>query len=360
MDLAICICTYKRPHLLRRLMTDLTKQTCLPKCLIVVDGDPSSGCVRREMEAIRLSHPVNLFYLPSNFANQPYQRYLGWKLAKQEKTDLLLYFDDDIHLLGCTEVENILQPFSWEHRNIAGVTARTIPGKSVSKLAEAPAVLEQKQLGLPSWLRWLGESNRTKPGGLTSTGQRIEPLYSGNSFVEVEWLQGRVMAFRMSFLEPANFPKDMFALKFAGAGLGEDTLISHSVHSRGQLLLCCDILIEHPDDDLPNSYPYKAYNYGFAVSYSRRLINDYFRWPDKPFLKDRISLVTSYVGNILLGWSRFFSRPVSHRFMYAAGYTVGAAKGIIWPPRSTRLAPNVDWETEAQEALQDRVDLSHG
>ena len=42
----ICICTYKRAELLKRLILDVSKQIVQPQLLVVVDGDPESGYVK--------------------------------------------------------------------------------------------------------------------------------------------------------------------------------------------------------------------------------------------------------------------------------------------------------------------------
>lgn len=356
--LAVCICSYRRPHLLKRLLEDIGAQSCLPEFVIVVDGDPASGDVQKMLTGLK-GLDTELFYLPSNHPNQPYQRYLGWLVAEQKDASHLLYFDDDIHFLEIDVIEKIVLPLTWKCRRVVGVTANTISPNVERKLSAAPALRGQKFQSL-SWLaRWLGDGAGTPPGGLTPTGMRVEPDYTENEpYLRVEWLQGRVMAFRMSVLKRSSFSDDLFALKQIRAGKGEDTLISRTALSQGELLLARDVLIEHPDDDLPNSYPYEAYRYGFAVSYSRRLLNDHYRWPQKPRLSDRISLVKSYLGNSVLSWSRFILNPRAYKFRFAAGYTLGALRGLFQPPRAKYLTPEIDWDISAEEALLLLVTIS--
>jgi hypothetical protein len=80
LHLAVCIPTYRRPHLLRLLLGDLGLQTVSIDRLIVVDGDPSSAGVRTTIETLP-GVARELLYVPSNHANLPYQRYLGWRAA---------------------------------------------------------------------------------------------------------------------------------------------------------------------------------------------------------------------------------------------------------------------------------------
>jgi glycosyltransferase involved in cell wall biosynthesis len=356
--LAICICTYQRPQLLKRLISDLREQSHPFGWLIVVDGDPASGQVR---SVLKEGAGFRVIYQPSNHPNQPYQRFLGWRIAAQEKVDLLVYFDDDIRFLESDALEKIVRPFSWTGRRVAGVTANTISPNRDEKLSAAPALLEQtKKKRTPVFVEWLGDSKRTAPGGLTASGQRVPLRSDGLEYANVECLQGRVMAFRMSALERANFPDDLFAVKQVNAGMGEDTLISHGVLTRGELLLACEVLVEHPDDDLPNSYPHQSFWYGFAVAYSRRLLNDYFRFPGKPFLMDRIALCKSYLGNFILNWGCFLLRPRGFRFQYAAGYTWGVVRAFINPPRAKNLTPHIDWDADAERAIASREIIGAG
>ena len=354
--LAVCICTFQRPALVGRLVADLLEQGTRPDALIVVDGDPASGQARSVLESSGFAG--RLVYVASNHPNQPYQRYLGWRVAVELPADILLYFDDDIRLLERETIEKIIQPFSWMDRHVAGVTAPTFSPRSAEKLSAAPALLEQRQARTPALARWFGEGTRTPPGGLTASGHRVEADCAGNPYARVDCLRGRVMAFRMSALGRANFPDDLFAMKHVRAGLGEDTLISHSVLPSGELLTACEARIEHPDDEMPNSYPHRAYDYGIAVSYSRRLLNDYYRFPGKPLLKDRLALARSYAGNMVLNWWKFFRQPRAHRFQYARGYARGVWRAILRPPRAKILTPRIDWEADAVRALESKMELT--
>jgi hypothetical protein len=92
---------------------------------------------------------------------------------------------------------------------------------------------------------------------------------------------------------------------------------------------------------------------GFGVAYSRRLLNDNYRWPETPRISDRIALLKSYFGTALLEWFRALRTPKAHRFAYAWGYTVGAVKGVFSSPRASRLTPEIDWTRDAERTLAD-------
>lgn len=123
-SLAVCIPTFRRPDLLRRLMSDLSQQTRQPRLLVIVDGDPASGEVRKALCAAEFSAFQEVVYLPSNHANLPYQRYLGWRASGG--CEWLLYLDDDLRISQANFIEKLVAPFAWPGQEIAGVTGEIV------------------------------------------------------------------------------------------------------------------------------------------------------------------------------------------------------------------------------------------
>jgi glycosyltransferase involved in cell wall biosynthesis len=97
-NITIIIPTYKRTPLLQRLLEDISSQTIQPQAVIVVDGDSASGEVPQMLTNTALPAAWRIVYQPSNHANAPFQRYLGWRVASEIGGDVLLYFDDDLRL----------------------------------------------------------------------------------------------------------------------------------------------------------------------------------------------------------------------------------------------------------------------
>jgi hypothetical protein len=155
----------------------------------------------------------------------------------------------------------------------------------------------------------------------------------------------------MDALSEDCFSHDLFALSEIGYGHGEDTLLSLRLAAKGELAFVHSAEFLHPCADAPKAYTTRARKMGFGVAYSRRLLNDNYRWPENPKIGDRIALFKSYLGTALLQWSRALRGPKAHRFAYAWGYTLGAVKGIFSPPRATRLMPEVDWTADADRTL---------
>ena len=166
------------------------------------------------------------------------------------------------------------------------------------------------------------------------------------------------MAYQTRALDEDCFSFDLLATYETRCGRGEDTLLSHRVASRGRLLTVFDAIFEHPNTDAPKAYATQASRMAYGTAYSRRLLNDNYRWPAAPTLADRFALWKSYVGNTLLNVIRAIRSPKAHRFAYAWGYLSGALKGVFQPPSHHRLTPHINWQKDADTALSRCVDLS--
>ncbi|MFZ5447032.1 MAG: glycosyltransferase family 2 protein [Thermodesulfobacteriota bacterium] len=358
----LCICTYKRAQLLKKLLQDVAVQTQWPDAVIIVDGDPAVREVASLLAAMDLPSAWRLLYLPSNYANLSYQRYLGYKAAKNLNAQVLLYLDDDLRISQTDAIEKVVAPLKDEAGRVVGVTAPSRTG-GFENIREAEALIDQdhqSRAGTPLLVKMFGAARRIPPGGLSPSGHRRFPLNQGDKYRPVEWLQGRVMAYSMQVLSEECFSEDLFALDHIRCGLGEDTFLSRKVWSKGQLLLAFCAQFEHPDDDLPKSYPYQAYKLGYASAYSRRLLNDHYRGFDPPLLSDRFALVKSYLGTACLNWWRAVTGPKRHRFAYAWGYSRGALRGLLQKPTARNLTPQINWRRDAEAALKNLVVVQHG
>ncbi len=337
---SICIPTYKRPHLLRLLVEDILKQSLVPDHIIVVDGDPKSGDVRRELS--HFSADVPLIYVPSNHGNLPYQRYLGWRAAEKNKADIIIYFDDDQRIVQSDVIKWLAGPFSDDSK-VVGVGC-------YSRVSRDEPRSEQTH----PLVRWFGsrKSLDLRPGYLTPTGHRVALIDGGEEYVATTWLQGRVMAYRMASISESTFSDDLFATYEHRIGRAEDTFLSRQVGVNGNMLFTYRAIVDHPNADTPKAYSTNQKRFAYAATYSRRFLNDHYRIPEPPTLTDRWALVKSYAGTTLLAWMRTVTKPSKVHFALARGTTLGAIHGLTRPPTAKRLTPDIDWRADAEAALK--------
>ena len=357
--LAICIPTYRRANLLKLLLEDLASQSCRPEIFIIIDGDPQSNEVRQSLDELATgTDPLTptlpkVRYVASSHANLPYQRYLGWRVAQEENAEILLYLDDDLRVNQADALAELMTPLAYNEAGVVGCTARIVyPEEREGQYGKALADRAAHAKTRPSLLvRWFGSSRKVIPGSLSPSGHRCPPEIGSSKQTRVQWLRGGVMACRMDALNEDCFSRDLFALAEVGYGHGEDTLLSLRLGAKGELAFVHSASFLHPCADAPKAYATHARKMGFGVAYSRRLLNDNYRWPEGPKLRDRIALLKSYLGTALLQWIRTLKAPKAHRLAYAWGYTVGAVKGILVPPRASRLTPGIDWGADAERNL---------
>lgn len=224
------------------------------------------------------------------------------------------------------------------------------------KLSGHDVLSDQKKTKTPwtnsVFLKLFQSSRTASPGGLSAAGHRL-PLrhIPGQMIYETQWLRGGVMFYRMSVLNESCYSDDLFALTARGCGLGEDTYLSRRAGRAGKLLLLESEGIEHPGEALPCAYPIRPFRFGFASAYSRRLLNDDYRYPHKPFLRDRAALVYSYAGNIMISLGRLFLSPSLQRFNFFRGYFMGALRGMLVKPTARKLSPGISWFKDADSDL---------
>lgn len=351
MKLHICVCTYNRTDLLSRLIADVLNQSITPHTLIIVDGAPDTDKTRGMLVNKEFPSLCTVLYIPSNHGNLAYQRYLGWRASAD--ADILLYLDDDLRIVQRDAIEKTILPLTWQNSNVVGVTARIIFGKTTPGAEES--VIKDRDAAarraLPLLVKWFGAARSIRPGGLSAAGHRVPPIYNGKDYETIQWLRGGVMAFNRHSISQDHFSDNLFALTKIRCGLGEDTFLSHNVQKDGDLLMAFNAVFEHPNSDAPKSYPTRAFLFGHATSYSRRLLNDNYHGLARPQWKNRLDLVKSYLGTAAINWLQALLRPRGYRFAYSFGYTVGAIRGLLQKPTARNLTPKIEWWYDAEQAL---------
>ena len=159
------------------------------------------------------------------------------------------------------------------------------------------------------------------------------------------------MGFRRDALRETCFPDALLALAERGEGLGEDTVLARHVLSQGDLLLVHDLGVEHPDDDSTQAYATEGFKAGYALAYSRRLINDNYRGFDQPTWGDRFSLGKHYLWMNLSNLVRVCRHPSRSSISFGSGYAWATVQGVVRKPAAERLAPGVDWRADARSCL---------
>ncbi|PKO09636.1 MAG: hypothetical protein CVU40_10100 [Chloroflexi bacterium HGW-Chloroflexi-2] len=346
-NFCICIPTYQRDDSLILLLKQLMEQSLLPDCIVIIDGVPNAdntSTVLDNLKNVNLRIPITQIYLPSNHANLPYQRFLGYKFAHQKNYELILFIDDDISLLQKDSIFSVMKPL-LDNPQIFGVSTNISFEVSKKQPKNVSSFIIEK----------LGSSKKYIPGDITPSGNRI-PIYCSNyEYEDVSYLSGGVMGYRMKYLQLENFSQDLFALYERKLGKGEDTILSLRV--RGKIpfkILCSNKYFFHPDNN-PHAYPTEAFRRGYSIAYSRRMINDNYRGINKVRIIDKLELYKSYLGTNIINFFDFLFSLNSKKFSYFWGYATGSLRGIFQKPTTKNLAPHINWWKDAEEALKNMI-----
>ncbi|MEQ8688287.1 MAG: glycosyltransferase family 2 protein [Imperialibacter sp.] len=216
LPIAVVVPTYNRPVALKATLLSLSKQSYLPKQVVVIDAsDKEAGqwpAAQAELEAI-----INIDYYPADQKGAASQRNQGVKSANQP---FILFMDDDVFLeTGCiAHLWDCIQ----SDKSIGGVNAMitnqkyTQPGKLTLFMARVFT-----GYSLPSLAgRCIG------PGWnfLPQDGEDLPP------YVRVEWLNSTCTLYRKEAL-----PDPVFGCHFTGYSLMEDLTLSLQVGKQWRL-----------------------------------------------------------------------------------------------------------------------------
>lgn len=209
MDISICLCTFRRPDLLARLLAQLCRQRPVPGLpdweIVVVDNDPAHSA-RAVLEAFAVQNPGRLRHAHSPSPNISLARNQALALARGRWLALI---DDDEE-----PAEDWLQ-------KLAATQVQT-----GADLVFGP-VLPIYPADMPAWLRDGGYYERPRHPSGTVIG--THDARTGNVWARAESLR----------LLPGPFDA-----AFGQTG-GEDSLLFRQLQARGQRFVWCDEAAVH-------------------------------------------------------------------------------------------------------------------
>lgn len=327
-DLALIVCTYRRPQALARLLDAVARQTRRPDEVLVVDGSPDAAS--EHAIAHHLAPPAHSRYLrvAPEARGLTRQRNLG---IVHTQARLVAFLDDDT----VPEVDyfaQILAAFE-QHPDAVGIGGY-LTGTAWQRGAE-PAGDSHAHYRHGAWtraeaLRWrlrrrLGLDSPLPPGWMPPSGhaRSLGYLPPDGRVYRVEFLMGGAATWRRSLLE-----KRAFSHLFDGYGLYEDLDFSLRTRGLGALYLCTRARLAHLHEPVGRPRPLR---YGRMVTRNGWRVWR-TRWP-KPALGDRcrwwmttLLLAACRLGGGIRGPHRL------QALAETAGRLAGAAEVLVQPP----------------------------
>lgn len=233
--ISVCVCTFRRPQLLRALLGSLAAQTFpLDQFEVVVVDNDAAGSGRASVEQAMQAHPaLALRYAVEPTPGVSYARNRGVGMATG---DLLAFIDDDE--VACPNwLADLLHTLETQQADAA-----------------FGPVIPQYPAGSPAWSARSGFFERPRH----ATGLRIpvEEGRTGNALVRAERLKAR---------QPAAFP-----VHLAHSG-GEDYDFFKWLAAQGGVLVWCDSALVHEE------VPLERQRLGFILERCLRTSTNYWR-----------------------------------------------------------------------------------
>ena len=253
--LAVTVCTYRRPHSLRRFLASLASQERHPEELIIVDASPDAdteGVVKNFISKNDKSICTKYVRVGDSLRGLTRQRNLSIKLVG---ADLMCFFDDDI----------VLKPEALD------LLEKAIRAND-SLIAAACHIENEIFYKLP--LRWrlrkvLGCWHERQVGYLNPAGMAIPQAlwlpFAGTR--EVEVVPGGATCWRTWVLRTVPFDES-----FVGYGQAEDLEYSLRTRTLGTKVIAGEARVLHLHDQAGRLSPYqygRQSGRGFAVIFRR-------------------------------------------------------------------------------------------
>lgn len=317
MNLALIICTLKRPKALLRLLHSVEKQTQYPAQIVVVDAseDLQTQVVCAE------NHFENLTYFQVSEEDRGLTKQRNFGVSKTaENIDIIAFLDDDI-VLQPDYFEKILEVYS-RFPNALGVGGY-ISNEVIWEKGSAPTAdffqydgyyrkdgsrfLLRKKLGL---------APDRPPAHLPdfSHGRSVSFLPPSGKVYEVEQFMGGVASYRKSVFDTIQF-----SIYFEGYGLYEDADFTLRLSKLGKLYVHTGAQVAHHHDTSGRPDPYK---YGKMV-----VRNGWYIWRvkfPKPTLKARFKWhATSFLLTLIRYGNMLNTKNKKQALKEAFGRTIG-------------------------------------
>ncbi len=251
MTIDVVICTYNRPEKIKGLIDQLSS-SFLRSSIIIVDSS--------EFENKELSKDQNLIYIHSIHKNQPFQRYLGFSISKNE---YVMFLDDDMEVVNTEFLGKITEILECEKAVGLALNFRDKHHDTTLEAIPKSTLFNRSKL-LKQFKNWFTGNADLPQGTLGLCGIRgSQP----DQIAPTQYVSGGAFVGKRSELFQ-NFNLQLFDLFEQRMGMGEDALIGYALHKRGKLIYDPEVYFVH-NDQKDSTYSMNMADYAQRVLFSR-------------------------------------------------------------------------------------------
>lgn len=250
--ISIIICTCNRPKKVCDLVSLLLDQNMLSDEIIVVDSSDDGNLALLKNEQVK--------YIRSSHKNQPYQRYLGYHIAKN---DWLLYLDDDMEPVNDKAITGVRSLISEVPEAVAFAIRFENLHEDTSLGKMPKSIIKRGKGSLSRLLLWFTGYPLLKDGKVGWNGLRGKQPKGGFT----EWFSGGAFLVKKDSIFK-NFNFSLFTMFEKKLGMGEDFIISYTVSRQGKIWATTEVFFYHNDQN-DSSYTADIKSFNLRVIYSR-------------------------------------------------------------------------------------------
>ena len=320
MKIDIIIATYNRHKSLQRVIEKLLDSTSKIANVIVVDSSKDENRKIQQLKKVK--------YIRSSYANQPYQRYLGFLSSD---ADILIFLDDDMELIDSLWIEKIENVFLDDMVVGAAIAFNNENEFLNMKLPKTKFGNPKKANIIHRAIKAFTGHPYLGPGKFWLCGIRGKQPINGGS---TEWFQGGAFATRRNAIYK-DFNFYLFDLFEHKLGMGEDVILGYTLSKQGKIVYIPQELFCH-NDQKDSTYTVDLQSFGKRVAYSR--------------------LYLSYEYGRLSGLHR--SLILMHYIWYMLWRLMGMGINLMIDPKKSRKEMIKGYYSGVIAALKNRKNLS--
>lgn len=310
MKFDLIITTYNRPKKVLMLVKSIFSHIQYIHNIIIVD---SSDICQEELK--EMDH---VLYIHSLHKNQPYQRFLGYKLATK---DWILFLDDDMEFVS-NDVFPYLTFLKDSKPEIVGIAIHFEDKHMVSSLTMIPKTLFTTRSIVLKKIRSFTGYLSIPIGKFGLVGLKgPQPKNGGYT----EWVSGGAfLAKRDKLFIDFNF--QLFDLFEKNLGMGEDSIIGYTLSKQGKIFYSPNLLFYH-NDQKDSHYSMNHFLFGQRVAFSRLYLT-----LEKLRLDNKVLVIGYFFYNWFIMWrivGLIFNTIITWNkvnFYFLMGFTIGWIK----------------------------------
>tara|TARA_Y100001954_G_C15735389_1_gene565548 strand:- start:32 stop:1039 length:1008 start_codon:yes stop_codon:yes gene_type:complete len=299
MKIDVVIATYNRFEKARKLAYSLAELSKFDISIFIIDSTKNQKIF--SFPNLKIKHVI------SSYANQPYQRYLGYAMTT---ADVVLFLDDDMKINNKSSLQKAYKLFN--EKNIVGINL-PFTNKNTFLTKRPQSVFRNFSESITNFIGLISGYPKVEDNSYFFCGLKGKRINDKR----IEYVSGGSFMVRREHLYK-NFNMQLFNLYNDKLGKGEDGILGFSISRYGQIYSFSEKVFYHIDFN-DSTYSQSSREFSRRLLFSRLYLSlEYARLTKKSFLKAKLRFHHFAIGRILgllLNYLLNFDEKIKHEFL---------------------------------------------